>query len=50
MPVVTEDQPPTNSVQDKQNVLGIYHKAGSVAGPGDLQRGLEGTEMTAVTV
>ena len=43
--VITENQPPTNSVQKKQNVLGVYHMTGSVVGPGDMEVILEVTDV-----
>lgn len=43
--VITENQPPTNSVQNRQNVLGVYHMTGSVVGPGDMEVILEVTDV-----
>lgn len=42
---IKETQPAMNSVQNKQNVLGIYQMAGSVLGPGDTEIILEVTDM-----
>lgn len=42
--VITENEPLTNSVQNKRNVLGVYHMLGSVVGFGDMEIGLEVTD------
>lgn len=39
--VVTGNHPPTNSVQNKPDVLGVYQRTGSVVSAGDMEIGLE---------
>lgn len=45
--MITEHQPPTNSVRNKQNRLGVYPVTGSVVGLADMEIILEVTDITS---
>lgn len=43
--IMMGNQPPMNSVQNKPNVLGVYHISGSMRGPGDTEKIPEVADM-----